>query len=154
MQCTTTINQYILHETFYFSKFKFKINIIFCIQLKEHYDAELSNLCQQLLSVQALMLREQNKVETFLIQKDQLIVKQKQELDKLSKCSSLSSLAVGDLNPAPTAVSVVTSSISPVTLGGSLRIHGSFRQYKKDREKIRQHLKSSTTTLINDSSSR
>ena len=124
-------------------------NAFFCLQQKEYYDTELSNLCQQLLSVQALMLSEQNRVETLLNEKDRLICKQTQELDKLRD----------DISPKPaptTSNNVSVTSLSPVSLGGSLRIHGSFRQYKKDREKIRQHLKSSTTTttttFINDSS--
>ena len=115
-----------------------------------------------MLSVQALVLREQNRVETLLREKDQAIGKQKQEIDKLRTDHSqqqqqqqppLQQHQQQQLSQkVASAVSVTSlSNLSPVSLGGSLRIHGSFRQYKKDREKIRQHLKSSTvTTLIND----
>ena len=115
-----------------------------------------------------MVLREQNRVETLLREKDQAIGKQKQEIDKLRTDHSQQQQQQQQHQPPPlqqhqqqqlsqkvaSAVSVTSlSNLSPVTLGGSLRIHGSFRQYKKDREKIRQHLKSSTvTTLINDNS--
>ena len=138
------------HTTRLFSKTTgHKIHSFF--QLKDHYDSELSNLCQQLLSVQALMLRDQNRVETLLREKDQTISKQKQEIDKLKKSDQPTPPGLADASPHTATVSV--TSLSPVTLGGSLRIHGSFRQYKKDREKIRQHLRSSTLISHESSSS-
>lgn len=123
------------------------------LKQKELYDTELSNLCQQLLSVQALMLNEQNRVETLLNEKDRLICKQTQELDKLRNDISPPKPAVPTSNTTNNN-NVSVTNLSPVSLGGSLRIHGSFRQYKKDREKFRQHLKSgttTTTTFISDS---
>lgn len=115
-------------------------------KMRTQFEQELSGLCQQLLSLQASMLREQTRVETLIKEKDQQISKQKQDLDKLSQTSTSTSPSTSP----PSTVSVTSlSGLSPVALGGSLRIHGSFRQYKKDREKIRQQLKnSSTTTLI------
>lgn len=120
------------------------------IKLKDYYETELSTLCQQLLSVQALMLRDQNRVETLLKEKDKTITSQKQEIDSLSRTSDpIQKHASSDISSSVVSI----TNLSPAaTLGGSLRIHGSFRQYKKDREKIRQHLKSSST-LINESSS-
>lgn len=88
------------------------------------------------------MLRERKRVEGLLRQKDDIIQQQKQELEKYSNPSL-----------APKAVSVTSlTGLSPVALGGSLRIHGSFRQYKKDREKFRQHLKSDSSGISINSS--
>merc|ERR1719510_608933 len=53
------------------------------LKLKERYDMELSGLCQQLLSLQASMLREQNRVEAVVSEKDKIIAKQSQELAQL-----------------------------------------------------------------------
>jgi hypothetical protein len=118
------------------------------LQVKNHYEQELNGLCQQLLGLRASMLREQGKLESVLKEKDALISKQREEIEKLM-CLEIKS----PLNHhAPVSVTSL-SGLSPVALGGSLRIHGSFRQYKKDREKIRQHLKSTTTLNSSDSSS-
>jgi len=139
--------------------------LLFIFQMRTQFEVEMSDLCQQLLGLQASMHKEQTRVESILKEKDKCILKQKQELDKLnSKSNNPSSLLVASTAPnvstvssTPSSVSVTSlSGLSPVALGGSLRIHGSFRQYKKDREKIRQQLKSSpnsSTTLISDSSS-
>ena len=108
------------------------------LQMRERYDLELNNLCQQLLALQASMLREQNRVEILLREKDALIAKQKVELEKANKPQS----------HHHNNVSVTSLSAG----GGSLRIHGSFRQYKKDREKIRHFKTNSGDSGINISS--
>ena len=130
--------------------------------MRSQFEQELSGLCQQLLALQAAMLREQNRVKSVIEEKDQVIFQQKQEIGKLlqhqptasvtsqtnTQISNPTSNAVPNVVPNGTkvpsnSVSVTSlSGLSPVALGGSLRIHGSFRQYKKDREKIRQQLKS------------
>ena len=130
--------------------------------MRSQFEQELSGLCQQLLALQAAMLREQNRVKSVIEEKDQVIFQQKQEIAKLlqhqptasvtsqtnTQISNPTSNAVPNVVPNGTkvpsnSVSVTSlSGLSPVALGGSLRIHGSFRQYKKDREKIRQQLKS------------
>lgn len=147
------------------------------IKMRSHFEQELSGLCQQLLSLQAAMLREQSRVKSVIEEKDRIILQQKQEIDKLQNQStavvspqtnpnSVPSSTISNVVPNSTpnvvpngilngtmvvppnnSVSVTSlSGLSPVALGGSLRIHGSFRQYKKDREKIRQQLKSGTST--------
>jgi len=126
------------------------------IKMRSQYEQELSGLCQQLLSLQAAMLREQIRVKTVIYEKDQIISQQKQEMEKLLQTSP-AIIATPTTNIPPASPSPITSSnssnsvsvtslsgLSPVALGGSLRIHGSFRQYKKDREKIRQQLKSTS----------
>jgi hypothetical protein len=130
--------------------------------MRSQFEQELSGLCQQLLALQAAMLREQNRVKSVIEEKDQVIFQQKQEIGKLlqhqptasvtsqtnTQISNPTSNTVPNVVPNGTkvpsnSVSVTSlSGLSPVALGGSLRIHGSFRQYKKDREKIRQQLKS------------
>ena len=154
--------------------------------MRSQFEQELSGLCQQLLALQAAMLREQNRVKSVIEEKDQVIFQQKQEIGKLlqhqptasvtsqtnTQISNPTSNAVPNVVPNGTKVPYVVSNVvpngtkvpyvvpngtkvpsnsvsvtslsglSPVALGGSLRIHGSFRQYKKDREKIRQQLKS------------
>lgn len=130
--------------------------------MRSQFEQELSGLCQQLLALQAAMLREQNRVKSVIEEKDQVIFQQKQEIGKLLQHQPTASVTsqtntqisnptsnavpnvVGNGTKLPSnSVSVTSlSGLSPVALGGSLRIHGSFRQYKKDREKIRQQLKS------------
>jgi len=142
------------------------------MKMRSQFEQELSGLCQQLLALQAAMLREQNRVKSVIEEKDQVIFQQKQEIGKLllhqptasvtsqtnTQISNPTSNAVPNVVPNGTKVPYVVpngtkvpsnsvsvtslSGLSPVALGGSLRIHGSFRQYKKDREKIRQQLKS------------
>lgn len=132
------------------------------MKMRSQFEQELSGLCQQLLALQAAMLREQNRVKSVIEEKDQVIFQQKQEIGKLlqhqptasvtsqtnTQISNPTSNTVPNVVPNGTkvpsnSVSVTSlSGLSPVALGGSLRIHGSFRQYKKDREKIRQQLKS------------
>ena len=113
--------------------------------MKEWQDLELSNLCQQILALQASMLREQKRVELLLKEKDAIIGQQKAELGKLSTALPSTSSPT-----KPNNVSV--TSLSAGAFGGSLRIHGSFRQYKKDREKIRHFKSSSGDSGINISS--
>lgn len=115
------------------------------LQMKEWQDLELSNLCQQILALQASMLREQKRVELLLKEKDAIIGQQKAELGKLSTALPSTSSPT-----KPNNVSV--TSLSAGAFGGSLRIHGSFRQYKKDREKIRHFKSSSGDSGINISS--
>ena len=112
------------------------------LQMRERHDLELNNLCQQLLALQASMLREQNRVEMLLREKDALISKQKMELEKANKPQSHNN------NVSVTSLSAGGGG----TFGGSLRIHGSFRQYKKDREKIRHFKTNSGDSGINISS--
>lgn len=143
------------------------------MKMRSQFEQELSGLCQQLLALQAAMLREQNRVKSVIEEKDQVIFQQKQEIGKLlqhqptasvtsqtnTQISNPTSNTVPNVVPNATKVPYVVpnatkvpssnsvsvtslSGLSPVALGGSLRIHGSFRQYKKDREKIRQQLKS------------
>jgi len=146
------------------------------LKMRSQFEQELSGLCQQLLALQAAMLREQNRVKSVIEEKDQVIFQQKQEIGKLlqhqptasvtsqtnTQISNPTSNAVPNVVPNGTKVPYVVpngtkvpsnsvsvtslSGLSPVALGGSLRIHGSFRQYKKDREKIRQQLKSGVGT--------
>lgn len=79
------------------------------------------------------MLRERGRIEAIIQEKDRIINQQKVEIQKLTANST---------------------GLSPVGLGGSLRIHGSFRQYKKDREKFKQQLKySDSSSGININSS-
>ena len=109
-------------------------------KMKEWQDSELSGLCQQILGLQAGMLREQKRVELLLKEKDATICQQKAELDKLAAASS-------------SQANVSVTSLSAISGGNSnLRIHGSFRQYKKDREKIRHFKSSSGDSGINISS--
>ena len=110
--------------------------------MRERYDLELNHLCQHLLALQASMLREQNRVERLLRDKDFEISKQKVELEKASNKPSNQHNNVS-----------VTSLSANGTFGGSLRIHGSFRQYKKDREKIRHFKTNSGDSGINIGSS-
>ena len=55
--------------------------------MRSQYEQELSGLCQQLLSLQAAMLREQIRVKTVIYEKDQIISQQKQEMEKLLQTS-------------------------------------------------------------------
>merc|ERR1711988_1066331 len=97
--------------------------------MKEWQDLELSNLCQQILALQASMLREQKRVELLLKEKDAIICQQKAELQGCKLSTTNTSLTTTNNN------NVSVTSMSAGAFGGSLRIHGSFRQYKKDREK-------------------
>ena len=114
--------------------------------MKEWQDLELSNLCQQILALQASMLREQKRVELLLKEKDAIICQQKAELQGCKLSTTNTSLTTTNTN------NVSVTSMSAGAFGGSLRIHGSFRQYKKDREKIRHFKSSSGDSGINISS--
>ena len=116
------------------------------LQMKEWQDLELSNLCQQILALQASMLREQKRVELLLKEKDAIICQQKAELQGCKLSTTNTSLTTTNTN------NVSVTSMSAGAFGGSLRIHGSFRQYKKDREKIRHFKSSSGDSGINISS--
>jgi hypothetical protein len=94
------------------------------------------------------MLREQTRVEILLRDKDQVIKQQKLDLDKLK----LTSNSGGGSSGSSGSLMTSTVGLSPAILGGSLRLHGSFRQYKKDREKIR-HNNLKTSNLSGSSSS-
>ena len=110
--------------------------------MKERHDEELSALSQQLLNLQACMLRERERVESLLREKDALIQKQKLEIDRLKTTLAANAPATG-MTPSGSSPGVAASAAGSTTLfgGGSLRLHGSFRQYKK----VRQQLKTSSS---------
>lgn len=125
-------------------------------KLKQKHDQELSNLCQQLMCLQGCMNRERERVEGLLREKDRVICLQRAEIDKLVLPSCTGAIAAPkavSVTPSPTSSTNSSGSSSTYIHGGSLRIHGSFRQYKKDREKYRQQLRSAADNSDVSSSS-
>ena len=55
-----------------------------CFQLRSVHNAELSAICQQLLSLQSSMAKEKARLQSILDEKDERISSQKSELDRLN----------------------------------------------------------------------
>ncbi len=110
--------------------------------MKERHDEELNILSQQLLNLQACMLRERQRVETLLQEKDAVITKQRVEIERLKAVVATSTTTTPTSASTGSESAASSSSSSQLFGGGSLRLHGSFRQYKK----VRQQMKTAAST--------
>ena len=105
--------------------------------MRQKYDEELSAICQQLLYLHGCLMREQERVQLIVKEKDAVIQQQKLELDRLRTASGTTSIT--SIGPASISTVGDTSTLDRYKPTTSVtRIHGSFRQYKKEREKSRQ----------------
>jgi len=131
-------------------------------RLRSVHNAELSAICQQLLSLQSSMAKEKARLKSILDEKDVCISSQKSELDRLNllvsggsskkkkqresspKVEAPSKAAQGQGHQMPHTVGSHTldrhrppgsSSAASAGRGGGVRIHGSsFRQYKREQK--------------------
>ena len=132
-------------------------------QLRSVHNAELSAICQQLLSLQSSMAKEKTRVQDIMEQKEKLITTQRTEIERLNnliKGTSSNSKILAD--ECKSGNVVVTSSTSGVVttldrhrpaIGGATRVHGSFRQYKREQKSQRQHQGQPTSSSSSKSKS-
>ena len=121
-------------------------------QLRSVHNAELSAICQQLLSLQSSMAKEKARLQSILDEKDERISSQRSELDRLNllitggagkkkkresspKVEAATSKAAGQGHPRPPTSGSTTldrhrppgssSAAAGAGSGGGVRIHGS-----------------------------
>ena len=146
---------------------------IFGLQIQQKHDFELQSICKKLMYVQGCLKREQERVKSLLLEKDRKIQTQSAHLEasgkkflkkdaahpkieRLSSAGAVSStMACPDdtkttQNSSKSGLSGSTTSLDRHRPGAA-RLHGSFRQYKKEREKSRllqqQSLQSSNPNI-------
>ena len=115
--------------------------------MRKRHDNELKELCQHLLILQGSMAKEQAKVKELIESKNAQIAKQNQELKTLRKPGETTTIQVSPDCQPNTAVTLDRHR------PGASRLHGSFRQYKKDREKFRLETKPGKLWTSSDESS-
>jgi hypothetical protein len=103
--------------------------------LRQNYDRDLSAIYQQLFLVSGCLIREKERIVSIVQEKDRVIQQQRIELDRIRTSSAVLS------GSAPGGLDRVRSG------SGSIRQHGSFRQYKKDKIRQRNYESSSESNL-------
>ena len=93
-----------------------------------------------MLSLQSSLSREKNRMESMVKEKDAFILKQKAEIDRLSSCLTSTSSS----EPSSLTSSAVGATGLDRHRPGAGRVHGSFRQFKRDK----QQTKSSSTSKL------
>ncbi len=102
-------------------------------QLRETQDRDLSTLCQQLLLVRGCLIRERERIVSIVAEKDRIIQQQRIEIERLR-------------NSGSTVSGPISAGLDRVR-PGSIRQHGSFRQYKKEKIRQRNYGSSSESNL-------
>ena len=145
----------------------------FGLQIQQKHDFELQSICKKLMYVQGCLKREQERVKSLLLERDRKIQIQSAHLEasekkflkkdaahpkieRLSSAGGVSSAvpcpddAKQTQNSSKSGLSGSTTSLDRHRPGAA-RLHGSFRQYKKEREKSRllqqQSLQSSNPNI-------
>ena len=104
--------------------------------MRAKHDKELSAICQQLLLVHGCLIRERERVTSLVQEKDRVIGDQRAEIDRAqSSTVTVSGPVLG----------VGLERVRPGS--GSIRQHGSFRQYKKDKIRQKNYNSSSESNL-------
>jgi len=128
-------------------------------EIQQKHDVELQSISKKLMYVQGCLKREQERVKRLLLERDRTIQKKnsslettdKKSLKKEIQCPKIERLSTTcsnqQVSPSCTDSKQTPTSNSPGNSGsttsldrhrpGAARLHGSFRQYKKDREKSR-----------------